>query len=191
MRLWSVQKLGFYDDLIKNGIAYCTRLSDFAKDEEIAYRWMIKQMMERIGVPPLHEIRMPVWAWYQYSSKKCNKPPLSPKVKSYPEEKEMMIEFEAPNNLVLLSDYMLWHHPLNYWDICRDKQKAKLVDKYFHTEFKEKPVEIQKLIMESWDVLFDLDFRDRYIAPKHKKNRPIQATLWCIKKEWVVSAVEF
>ena len=103
----------------------------------------------------------------------------------------MMIEFEAPDELVLLSDFQLWNHPLNCWDLCVDKRAIKRVDDYFHADFKEKPAEIQKLIMDSWDMIFDLNFRHKRFIKRHKKNRSIQATLWYIRKEWVISATEY
>lgn len=122
MRLWTTQNVGFFEDLMSNGIAYCTTVSDFAKDNEIAYQWMAKQMRIRVGEPPLSEIKLPVWAWYQYSSKKRNKPPFSDSVKTHSGQREMMIEFESPEDAVLLSDFNLWHHPLNGWDLCTDKR---------------------------------------------------------------------
>ena len=102
-----------------------------------------------------------------------------------------MIEFEAPAEDVLLSGFVLWHHPLNGWDLSIDKRIARRIDEFFHVDFNDKPEEIQKLIVDSWDVIFDLDFRHKRMVTRHKKNRSIQATLWCIKKEWVVSAVEY
>lgn len=173
------------------GIAYCTRVSEFAQENDFAYQWMAQQMKKRIGEPPLPEIKLPVWAWYQYESKKRNKPPLSDGGKTNPGQREMMIEFEAPDEIVLLSVFVLWHHPLNGWDLCVDKRAAKRVEEYFHTDFKNKPEEIQKLIVDSWDLIFDLNFRHKSFVTKHKKNRCIQATLWYIRKEWVISATEY
>ena len=191
MRHWTSQTIEFYNELMKDGIAYCARVSEFAQENNLAYQWMAEQMKKRIGEPPLPEIKLPVWAWYQYDSKKRNKPPLSDHVKTNPDQREMMIEFEAPDELVLLSDFELWHHPLNGWNLCVDKRAAKRVDEYFHTDFKDKPEEIKKLIVDSWDLIYDLDFRNKYIVSKHKKNRSIQATLWYIRKEWVISTIEY
>ena len=191
MRLWTSQTIEFYNELMEKGIAYCTRVSEFAQENDFAYQWMAQQMKKRIGEPPLSEIKLPVWAWYQYESKKRNKPPLSDGGKTNPGQREMMIEFEAPDEIVLLSGFVLWHHPLNGWDLCVDKRAAKRVDEYLHTDFKNKPEEIQKLIVDSWDLIFDLDFRHKCFVTKHKKNRSIQATLWYIRKEWIISATEY
>lgn len=191
MRLWTSQTIEFYNELMGKGIAYCTRVSEFAQENDFAYHWMAQQMKKRIGEPPLSEIKLPVWAWYQYESKKRNNPPLSDSGKTNHDQREMMIEFEAPDEIVLLSGFVLWHHPLNGWDLCVDKRTAKRVDEYFHTDFKDKPEDIQKLIVDSWDLIFDLDFRHKRFVTKHKKNRSIQATLWYIRKEWVISATEY
>ena len=91
MRLWTSQKIGFYEDLMNNGIAYCNQLGYFAKENNFAYKWMVEQMKQRIGEPPLPQITLPVWAWYQYSSRKKNKPPLSPIDKGH-DGREMMME---------------------------------------------------------------------------------------------------
>ena len=101
MRLWTSQRIGFYKDVIDNGIAYCDRISYWAKHNDIAYKWMAEQMRLRIGEPPLPQITMPVWAWYQYDSRKKKKPPLSPLDKGN-NSAEMMMEIEVPDNEVLL-----------------------------------------------------------------------------------------
>ena len=68
-----------------------SELGYFAKENNFAYKWMVEQMKQRIGEPPLPQITLPVWAWYQYSSRKKNKPPLSPIDKGH-DGKEMMME---------------------------------------------------------------------------------------------------
>ena len=90
MRLWTSQTIEFYNELMEKGIAYCTRVSEFAQENDFAYQWMTQQMKKRIGEPPLSEIKLPVWAWYQYESKKRNKPPLSDGGKTNPGQREMM-----------------------------------------------------------------------------------------------------
>ena len=142
MRLWTTQQIGFYDDLMKNGIAYCNRVSFMAQENDFAYEWMAEQMKLRIGEPPLPQITLPVWAWYQYNSRKSNKPSLSPKNKELGCD-EMMMEIEVPDKEVLLSDFSLWHFPLNECDMLSDKRLKKKVEEHFFTAFKEKPTEIQ------------------------------------------------
>ena len=190
MKLWTSQPVAFYEELMEKGINYCKHESWMCGEYLVAYRWMAEQMRERIGEPPLPEIKMPIWAWYQYTSKKKRKPPLSPCNKTQ-EGKEMMIELEVPDEEVLLSDFELWHGPLNGLLLDNDRRLRKLYEPYIHTEFEKRPPEVQQIIKESWVRIFDLNHRDRYYAPMARKNRSIQATLWLVKKEYVVSAVEY
>ncbi len=190
MRLWTSQRIGFYKDVIDNGIAYCDRISYCARHNDIAYKWMAEQMRLRIGEPPLAQITMPVWAWYQYDSRKRNMPPLSPKNKTH-NGNEIMMEIEVPDNEVLLSDFDLWMHPLNGWDILSNKRLRKKVEEHFFTDFAEKPKEIQQLIKDSWVKVFDIKTIDKYYAPRPMKNRSIQATLWCVRKEYLISAIKY
>ena len=194
MILWTTQQKEFYDELMRNGVAFCRQLSDLGNDMVLAYRWMADQMRKRIGEPPLPEIQYPVWAWYQYGSGKWRKPPLSVEIMSCgdsPSGVEVMMELDVPDNQALLSDFDLWHIPLNYsayW-IHRKKNIVKKAEKQFGYRNLEKfPPEVQKMFFKSWEKIFDL-------RPKHKSSytKYIQATLWWVKKEWVVSTetIEF
>ena len=91
MRLWTSQTIEFYNELMRNGIAYCTRVSEFAQENDFAYHWIAEETRKRIGEPPMPEIKLPVWAWYQFDSKKKRKPPLSNAVKNNPDEKEICL----------------------------------------------------------------------------------------------------
>ena len=192
MKLWTTQPVAFYEELMEKGINYCKQVSQMAEDYHVAYQWMVEQMLERIGEPPLPDIKQPIWAWYQYTCKKKRKPTLSSLNKTNPEEREVLMELEMPDCVVLLSDFDLWHYPLNHWFLGADRKLDKLCEPYYgHTEFDKRPSEVQRVIMDSWVKIFDLNHRNRYYASKARKNRSIQATLWLVKKEYVVSAVEY
>ena len=68
MRLWTIQGIEIYEQLQREGVAYCTKPA-WSEDEKFmkAYHWMAEQMRKRIGEPPIKEIRYPMWAWYQYT----------------------------------------------------------------------------------------------------------------------------
>ena len=55
-----------------------------------------------------------------------------------------------------------------------------------HCSFKEYPKDIQQGIMNTWQSIFDMKFRDREWSPWAWWNRSIQATFWCLKLEQVV-----
>lgn len=192
MRLWTIQGIEIYEQLVKDGIAYCTKPVWGDDDRFVyAYHWMAKQMRKRIGNPPIKDIEYPLWAWYQYDSAKKNKPPKSPF--DMTEGLSAYIEIEIPDNQVLLSDYSDWHVTLNQGPARNWKKIWKKMDKQEkltgrHLDFLEYPIDLRQEIEDSWDEVFDLDARGKGI--RLKRNRSIQATFWALYPENIIS-VEF
>jgi hypothetical protein len=194
MRLWTIQGIAIYEQMVNEGIAFCTTPS-WSDDDYFmyAYHWMAEQMRKRIGEPPVDDIKYPIWAWYQYNSAKSKKPTRSTSI--IPEGISAYMEIEVPDKDVLLSCFDCWHAVLNLCPLCNWKsitKKTDALDKEAgrRLEFKEYPVEIQKEIETSWEAVFDLDRRDADTIRTHKRNRCIQATFWALKPEYVIS-VEF
>lgn len=194
MRLWTIQGIEIYEQLIRDGVAYCTKpLWGDMDDFMFAYHWMTIQMRKRIGDPPIDGMEYPMWAWYQYDSAKKNKPPRSPfDVK---EGISAYMEIEVPDKKVLFSDFSNWHSVLNQWALNNWKsidKKTDLLEKIAgrRLDFNEYPEDIKKEIEQSWEAIFDLDRRDKEVGRTHKRNRSIQATFWALYPENVVS-VEF
>ena len=77
------------------------------------------------------------------------------------EEQAVMLELNVPDDTVLLSDFMLWHLPLNNGAICT-KHESKEYEKC------------------------NLDMRDPYLTMTRRKNRSIQGTIWLLRKEWLI-----
>ena len=194
MRLWTIQGIEIYEQLQRDRVAYCTKPA-WSDDEKFmkAYLWMADEMRQRIGEPPIKEIKYPMWAWYQHISAKSKKPP-----RSYLDIQEGVsayMEIEIPDNEVLLSDFCNWHNVLNQYPLTNWKRidkKTDLLEKEAgkSLDFDDYPVKIQKEIEESWEAIFDLDRRDKEVGRTHKRNRSIQATFWMLKPENVFS-VEF
>ena len=105
MKLWTIQTKEFYDVLQKNGVVYCDRESCFCKEYREMYDWMANEMRKYIGNPSNPEVRYPIWAWYQYTSRKKPKPPVSSKMLASDQEEGVILEIEIPDNEVLLSDF--------------------------------------------------------------------------------------
>lgn len=193
MKVYTIQTVDFYNELLQNGVVYCTRESHWCQDCRVQYDWMANQMRKRIGEPPFPEIKYPVWVWLQYNSRKDPVPPMSPK-DIHPEENEaVMLELEVPDDEVLLSDLDLWILPLNSWSISgkrEDKLLYKELGEYEKTygkcyQMHEYPPTIRQKILDSWERVFDLDIHDRYIATSKRQNRSIQGTIWYLRKEWI------
>ena len=196
MKVYTIQTVPFYHDLMSKGIAYCTREGYWCRNNRFQYNWMVDQMYKRVGEPPLPEIKYPVWVWQQYEGRKKPAPPMSPKEIPDEENEAVMLELEVPDYAVLLSDLDLWIHPLNGWEIC-GKRESKLFDKEKDAYEKEhgkchylsdwSPT-IRSKIVATWERVFDLDTIDPYQAPTKRRNRSIQGTIWLLRKEWLISA---
>lgn len=194
MRLWTIQGIKIYEQLQREGVAYCTKpvwgdVPIFMR----AYHWMADQMRQRIGEPPIKDIKYPMWAWYQYDSAKSNKPPRSPL--DIQEGVSAYMEIEISDNEVILSEFSNWHAVLNLCPLTNWKRigkKTDLLDKKAGRllDFNEYPIEIQQEIENSWEAIFDLDRHDKDVGRKHKRNRSIQATFWMLKAEHIIT-VEF
>jgi len=196
MTVYTIQTVAFYEELMRNKIAYCTRESGWCQDCREQYDWMAEQMRKRIGEPPFAEIKYPIWVWLQYHSKKSPVPPMSPREIPDGESEAVMLELEVPEDTVLLSDLDLWIHPLNGWEIC-GKRESKLLNKEKEAYEKEhgkcnqlsdwSPA-IQSQIIATWKRVFDLDWIDPYQAPRMRQHRSIQGTIWLLRKEWLRTA---
>ncbi len=192
MRVYTIQPVAFYDELMRNGIVYCDRESWIAKEYRVQYEWMAQQMRQRIGEPPLPQIQYPIWVWYQYISKKRPVPTMSSKDILPGETQAVMMELEVPENEVLLSNFSLWHLPMNYAGICLKREKRQYeneLQKYEdllreYRPLNEYPNEVQQ-ILKTWERVFDLDLRDPYEETRMRKNQIIQGTIWSLRKEWV------
>lgn len=134
------------------GVAYCTKPS-WSDDEKFmkAYHWMADQMRQRIGEPPINDIKFPMWAWYQYNSAKSNKPPRSPL--DIQEGVSAYMEIQIPDNEVLLSSFTNWHNVLNQWPLTnwkRIEKKTDLLEKETGTQIVNR-VNSLHFLLESFD----------------------------------------
>ena len=194
MRLWTIQGIEIYNQMQKDGFAYCTKPNwSFSAEFMRAYRWMSGQMKRRIGESPIKEIEYPIWAWFQYDSVKKKRPPRSPLVIS--EGISAYMEIEVPDKDVLLSNFLNWHSALNGWPLDNWKRIGRKTDQLDnvagkHLGFDEYPVDIQHEIEASWEPIFDVNRRDDTVGRTHRRNRSIQATFWVLRKEYIRS-VEF
>lgn len=44
MKVYTIQTIGFYEELLQNGVAYCNRESETCKESKVQYDWMAEQM---------------------------------------------------------------------------------------------------------------------------------------------------
>lgn len=194
MIVWTQQRLEFWEELNRNGIAYCNQQSWLYREYGFAYDWLTEQMRQRLGEPPLAEIKLPLWCWVQYASYKCKKPKFRPNSENNKPYAEVYIEADIPDEMLLQSNFNLWAwHCLNGWQIG-DRQLQKEIDAYndnnggrHNGDINHYPQELRERIAKSWQHIFDLNYRNRRYHNQPKRNTPIQATFWLMRKEWVRS----
>lgn len=197
MILWTITTTAGWNELNRRGVLVATpKHSEIFKDSKSAYRWMADEMETRIGPPPRKGI-LPFWAWFRWDGERRPKPDLRSGGHLPRGEKGVRIEFEKDPKEVLLSDFVLWHHVLNYWYLPKSKRDGdrfeKEIEKKGLSFFKTKPLPhngYHKMIKKSWEFIFDLDFENPWIAER-KAKKAIQATFWKLSLSEVRRMKEF
>ena len=195
MVLWSIQSVNAWKKLQTSDVLRCKRrFSD--KDFLASYEWMAEQMRKhlRVLVPP---DALPLWAWYQWEGERRRKPDLRSRGHLPKGERGVRIEFEINDNLVLLSDFNLWHYVLNYWylpvSVADDEAfEAKLAERCL-SFYKTKPVPdpvFDRVIRESWERIFDIQWVQEDLTSLIAE-KSIQAVFWELSLESVRQVDEF
>jgi hypothetical protein len=194
MILWTIQHIEAWqraqcDDVLRATQQYAQASYDDAGNTFLpAYEWLAAEMWRRVGAPP-SGIRYPVWAWAQCGTSGTTKPTLSDPGHLPPRTRGVCIEFEMPDDQVLLSDFDLWAYvllgPKTY--IPRCVEEMELLDELGARDF---DVYTDAEIRSSWERIFDLDFAAPDIAvPRVEKW--IQATVWEVPLTTVRVVEEF
>jgi hypothetical protein len=196
IELWTIQPPEVLSIIEKNGIYFAN--SDFVSEEyKYAYNWMMNKMNERIDYKPENKNIVPIWAWYQFENNKKRKPDLrrSNHLVTGREGYRMLLH-KQPNE-VLLSDFLLWHFPLNdFGYIPNDKKDEQEFEKELIKNNLEKlpkdqlPKKFNQIIEKSWEKIFDLEYCYEEYADS-KKDKRIQATFWYIRKEEIKDIKKF
>ena len=171
IRLWTIQPMKFYMELLKKKRVRCKpELSiNLCEDKDIfeePYQWLIHEMEKRVGPRP-KGVTYPIWAWYRTNGK-LHKPDLNSWMirTIYPNEEAICIELLIDRNRVVLSDEPLWvFGPLNHLAIHE-------AEDYPMNQSKEE-------IYNTWYKIFDVD---------SEESDWVQATFWEIHYDDFVKA---
>jgi len=147
-----------------------------------SYIWIESKMHELL---PKSDIicKHPVWAWYRYNNK--SKPTLKGQITKG--EIGYLIKFEIDDSKVLLSSFDKWNLVLNH--SIEDLKNNKTI--FALDEFNEDDIAImleEGFEIEDDNIVFDWN---NIILNKTSFENTIQATLWHIKKEQVISYKKF
>ena len=180
MIMWTIQPYNVYQQLVKEGYLYCDpnqsenlQYSDF----RLAYRWMIKQLKAKAG-QPCNQVTTPLWAWYRSHDYRHQRPDFR-WCKTYPDE--VCIEFDIPEEKVLLSDFEGWHFVLNNWyySSATSDEEWERDEKWFASLSKQKQQPVKE---KSWQRIFD-------ITPRYgewtRNGDAVQGCFWLLQMNQV------
>lgn len=182
MRLWTMQPVEVYDILMRDGIFICNPAKVPEPSFIDRYGWLVKKLNEK-DLKPVH-VDYPIWSWYRFNGKE-KKPDLRHSCYGCRGDKMVCIELDVPDEKVLLSDFDLWHFPLNDWwlDNCfHDGYGEEEYDRnheWFKSLYKE---EQRKEKEKSWEQIFNIEpFESDWIS----RGKYVQAVFWELKMEYV------
>ena len=188
MILWTIKTVDEMSILDHQGFLSCDERfvdSDFLS----AYGWMAKKLSQKVPKTATNP-RYPIWLWKCWDKHKSCKPDLRVRWGRRGEEL-VLVKLDISEELILLSEFDLWHYVLNKWFLPKDKKEFELYrnliagDKKFEQlEEKEK-----EFIKKSWDRVLSWDSLDNSFH--NKLGSSIQAVTWEIKKEWILHTREF
>ena len=190
MKLWTIQPIEFYNELIRNGEIYSSEKYVDSHFKE-SYSWMIVQMENKIGKRPNKNI-YPIWSWYQYKNSEYKRPDLRTSGFLPKGTKGVRIEFEKPEPEILLSDFDLWHFVLNYWHIADNKKQELEFDKLLKasslkfTDKEKYTPKLKNILESSWNKIFDMNYDSVYVEDEFKRKK-IQATFWTLKSTEIIN----
>jgi hypothetical protein len=187
MKIWSIQSEKAWSVLEKTGHLVGTRRHG-SKTFQKPYAWMRQQVLLRVGPPPKKNA-MPLWGWFQWQDAERKKPDLR-SVRHHwgPPGRYVLIECDLPDQNVVLSDYDMWHIPLNEGYIGKDdadderfEEKLKKINAQHGLPW---PPLLDKERTDSWVRVLDLTWGEEHGShPLNKKS--IQACFWEIRREQV------
>lgn len=180
MRLWTIQPPEVVDIINTTEQFTCdTTLSENYKDFHDAYHWLVNEMDKRNITHPQH-LTLPLWAWHTRNAKH-KKPDFRYMGLGVRGTRYACIEFEIPDNQVLLSDYDKWHNVLNksWYDDSTNESEFDELQAWFDTL---EPQERHKLTIDSWQKIFDTTYRK---SQWDSNGEYIQATFWVLEKSMI------
>ena len=158
------------------------------RDFKPAYRWMARQMAQRIGAAP-RNAAYPLWAWAHWLVGK-HRPDMRFSGHGMPGAACFRLTLEMPKSDVLLSDFDLWHFVLNGSYIAASEVEDEAFDGELATAGAPLagpyPEPFRRRVEQSWQRVFDLD-RTGVDPAWHGSTdeRAIQATLWQVQASQV------
>lgn len=191
MRLWTIQPRDRWEELNARGVLRGPSEGELDFEHLAAYRWMAMQMARRLGPPPAGFV-LPLWAWFRWQADRP-RPDLRARGHLPIGSRGVRIELEIENSSVLLSDFEAWHAVLNRHYLATSEADFDAFEAGLELARRSGAGEtgaIQRRMEASWERIFDLT-APGYCTARNPEIRPIQATLWQIRRDQVKGLTPF
>lgn len=191
MQLYTYQSPEAYERLMRDGVLHITeedqRLTmafreDWKAYARDAYDYMTDRMRYTVGPPPAGVV-YPIWAWYKWGDRRD---PLPEHDENYAGKK--CITFRVDRRRVLLSDFHLFgFYVFNGLCLPMNEAEQEMIDALpvFEGEPGKSLYEAYK--RATWDRIFQLNWRDDTGYMFGSRCESVQATLWELRREQVIS----
>lgn len=163
----------YFKNKIKPGQVIC--FEDFRRP----YEWLNKTLSKKNKHFKKNEYHF--WGWIEKPDLRTHRHYME-KNKTY-----NLLTLNIPDELIVLSDYQLWHFVLNGSLLYKsEKQYKQFSQKHkmdYHNYWKLSNKKMKKEIEESWEEIFKVKFKNN----KHN----IQAHFPAIKNDYIIEVKEF
>jgi hypothetical protein len=184
---WTFVPKAIAEDVLSGKIQ--TIPMEFSEQEplfRLAYEW-IKEAMDEAGLKGREPGINSWWCWIRISEDQIKPTDL------HADEASGLLELSLDPKDVLLSDFDMWHVPLNYWFNAEDDE-----EEFFENELKmaglniyeDKPLPepFHSRVQASWRNVFCLDHVNGYTHELRGKS--IQGVFWKLSPESIKGIVE-
>jgi hypothetical protein len=182
MILYTIQTEDKWNEFQKTGILKADDKIICCDDFIDSYAWMEKKMKELLPASDI-DCKHPIWAWYKHCGKRV--PDLRKSGHISKGEIGYRIKFEIENNKILLTDFSDWHLVLN-----RSEEDRLLEATVLEIEENDDLETYRKegFNIDNGRLIYNWS---NIILTEDSCKQDIQATLWYVKLEQVISVKKF
>jgi len=184
---WMFVPPGIVSEILDGQIQECP--ADLAEDStyfKIAYDWM-KESMDSAGLPGRKPGITPWWCWISLWGER-----VKPSAEGS-QPGDVLLELSLPKDQLLLSDFYMWHAPLNYWCMLDEPESTQFEAELAAADlslYDDVPVPepFHSRVQAGWNQIFSLDLKNDFTYDFEAKT--IQGVFWSLRPEFVVGVVE-
>lgn len=184
---WTFVPQAIVSDVMTGNIQECP--VDLSEDNDLfrmAYQWMMESMDES-GISGRKTGISPWWCWITVGdghTKPTNR---------HADESSVLLELSLHPDEVLLSDFQMWHVPLNYWINAEDEAEEAFERELKSAGFniwsdKPLPEPFHSRVIDGWRDIFRLDRVNGFTCELEEKG--IQGVFWKLRPEIIKGIVQ-